>query len=379
MRNQRRFRFQVFLCLGLLTSLVVSLGPLASAAVTVEVVATGLNNPRGLDVAPNGDVYVAEAGKGGNGACIRTSAGVDECLGATGAITAIENGDGEQHRVVTGLPSIADPEAGGAFAIGPSDIDFKGRRALMTIGLAADPALRAKLGAPGREMATVQTVTQRGAMTRLADIASFEAATNPDGDQPGAAVDTNPNSVYYERDGAVVADAGGNSLLHVDEDGKVSTLAVFPFVMVKAPAFLGLPPGTKVPMQPVPTSVTRGPDGAYYVGQLTGFPFPAGRARVFRVVPGEDPEVYARGFTHISDLEFGDDGKLYVLQLATRSLLDPDPGHGRLYRLDGGGVHTEIARGHLDFSLGLAIEENDIYVSDRSILPGGGRVLHIER
>jgi len=355
----------------------VSLGPLASAAVTVEVVATGLNNPRGIDVAPNGDVYVAEAGKGGNGPCFPGPEGGEVCFGATGAVTAIENGDGEQHRVVTGLPSIADQT--GAFAIGPSDVDFRGRRALATIGLGANPAVRAKLGAPGREMATVQTFTQRGAMTRLADIAPFEIATNPDGDQPGAAVDTNPNSVYYEGDGAVVADAGGNSLLHVDEDGKVSTLAVFPFVMVKAPAFLGLPPGTKIPMQPVPTSVTRGPDGAYYVGQLTGFPFPTGRARVFRVVPGEDPEVYARGFTHITDLEFGDDGKLYVLQLSTRSLLDPNPGAGRLYRLDGGGVHTEIARGHLEFSLGLAIEANHIYVSDRSISPGGGRVLHIER
>ena len=376
MRNQRRFRFQVFLCLGLLTSLIVSLGPLASAAVTVEVVATGLNNPRGLDVAPNGDVYVAEAGKGGSGPCIAGGEG-ESCLGATGSITAIENGNEEQHRVVTGLPSLA-PE-GGVAALGPSDVDFRGPRALVTIGLGADPKLRASLGQAGRELATVHTLTKRGDMARLADIASFEIATNPDGDHPGAAVDTNPNSVYYEGDGAVVADAGGNSLLHVDEDGKVSTLAVFPFVMVKAPAFLGLPAGTKIPMQPVPTSVTRGPDGAYYVGQLTGFPFPAGRARVFRVVPGEAPEVYARGFTHITDLEFGDDGKLYVLQLSTRSLLDPNPGAGRLYRLDGGGVHTEIARGHLEFSLGLAIEANHIYVSDRSNLPGGGRVLHIER
>jgi hypothetical protein len=37
-------------------------------------------------------------------------------------------------------------------------------------------------------------------------------------------------------------------------------------------------------MQAVPTSVAVAPDGAYYVGQLTGFPFPVGGARVFRVV-----------------------------------------------------------------------------------------------
>jgi hypothetical protein len=54
-------------------------------------------------------------------------------------------------------------------------------------------------------------------------------------------------------------------------------------------------------MQAVPTSVVKGPDGAYYVGQLTGFPFPVGGANVFRVVPGHDPEVFAGGFTYITN------------------------------------------------------------------------------
>jgi glucose/arabinose dehydrogenase len=31
-----------------------------------QVVATGLANPRGLNFAPNGDLYVAEAGRGGD-------------------------------------------------------------------------------------------------------------------------------------------------------------------------------------------------------------------------------------------------------------------------------------------------------------------------
>jgi hypothetical protein len=377
MRKQRRLRFQVLLCLGLLTSLMVSLGPLASAANVVHVVATGLNNPRGIDVAPNGDVYVVEAGKGGSGPCIVAGEGKG-CLGTTGAVTAIENGNEEQHRVVTGLPSLAAPADKGAFALGASDIDFRGRSALMTIGLGADPRLRDKLGDVGNDMASVHSITARGVMDRLADIAAFEIAENPDHGQPGSNLDTNPNSVYALHDGAVIADAGGNALLHIDEDGNVETLAVFPFQMVKAPDFLGLPPGTKIPMQPVPTSVTRGPNGAYYVGQLTGFPFPTGRAKIFRVVPGQEPKVYARGFTHITDLEWGDDGKLYVLQLSTRSLLDPNPGPGRLYRLDGDGVRTEIAPGRFQFSLGLAVSEGHAYVSDGGIFPGGGRVQNIK-
>ena len=58
--------------------------------------------------------------------------------------------------------------------------------------------------------------------------------------------------------------------------GRISTVAVFPDRLALAPPFLGLPPGTQIPMQAVPTAVAEGPDGALYVSQLTGFPFPVG-------------------------------------------------------------------------------------------------------
>ena len=54
-----------------------------------------------------------------------------------------------------------------------------------------------------------------------------------------------------------------------------------------APPFLGLPPGTQIPTDAVPTSVVRGRDGAYYISQLTGFPFEKGDANIWRVVPGQ--------------------------------------------------------------------------------------------
>src|SRR4051794_39054068 len=57
-----------------------------------------------------------------------------------------------------------------------------------------------------------------------------------------------------------------------------------------------------------PTSIVRGPDGALYVGELTGFPFAAGSARVFRIDPHSvaPPTVYATGFTCVMDLDFDD-------------------------------------------------------------------------
>jgi hypothetical protein len=67
-----------------------------------------------------------------------------------------------------------------------------------------------------------------------------------------------------------------------------------------------------------------GPDGAYYVGELKGFPAPTGRSRIWRIEPhvrhatcGTSPDcrVIADGFTSIIDLRFGWDGTLHVVEL----------------------------------------------------------------
>jgi len=58
--------------------------------------------------------------------------------------------------------------------------------------------------------------------------------------------------------------------------------------------------GENILMQSVPTAIAKGLDGAYYVGELTGFPFPQSEARIYRINPtNNQPEVYAEGFTGI--------------------------------------------------------------------------------
>jgi hypothetical protein len=99
-------------------------------------------------------------------------------------------------------------------------------------------------------------------------------------------------------------------------------------------------------MQAVPTSVVKGPDGAYHVGQLTGFPFPPGGANVFRVVPGQAPTVYAGGFTDIIDIAFDKKGRLYVLEISSEGLLNVPEDQlptGRLVRVDKDGSQKVLA------------------------------------
>jgi len=100
--------------LGYAAILLSSSAPLDARA-TLEVVAAGLNNPRGLNFGPEGGLYVAEAGSGGAGPCIINSNNVFVCYGATGSITRITlRGVPSQTRVVTGLPSLAAPTGAGA-------------------------------------------------------------------------------------------------------------------------------------------------------------------------------------------------------------------------------------------------------------------------
>jgi hypothetical protein len=171
------------------------------------------------------------------------------------------------------------------------------------------------------------------------------------------------------RDGFVVADAAGNDLLFVDGRGKISVLAVLPPKLVEAPPVLGLPPGTKIPLQSVPTSVVVGPDGALYVSELRSIS--TGAAQVYRVVPGQAPTVYADGFTALTDLAFDRKGRLLVLTFARDGIAAP-PSPGILTRIERDGSRTVLASAGLSAATGLAVDGDDIYISNNGTSPDTG-------
>lgn len=334
-----------------------------------QVIASGLDNPRGLAFAPNGRLYVVEAGRGGTSAlCLPNPNGPGQrCYGATGAITQI-SGVGVQQRVLTGLPSLAG--ATGAEATGPHDIDFGFDSAWVTVGSGGDPATRAPFDQAGIKLDWLYRISFTGQVTPLVDIGVFETASNPD----GGLIDSNAYGLKILSKRGVVADAGANALLQIDGSGVLSTLAVFPTRLVPAPG----PPGSSIPMQSVPTTVVEGPDGSLYVGELTGFPFPVGGARVYRVpAAGGTPVVVAEGFTNIIDLAIGADGAAYVLEHDANSLLQPGS-TGRLTKIGVFGARTVLATGALVAPGGMTIgSDNAVYVSINSTSAGSGQVVRI--
>jgi sugar lactone lactonase YvrE len=131
-------------------------------------------------------------------------------------------------------------------------------------------------------------------------------------------------------------------------------------------------------MQAVPTTVVYGPDGNLYVGQLTGFPFPVGGARVYRVpAGGGTPVVVATGFTNIIDIAVNPGGVGYVLEHDADGLLGPGTS-GRLVRVNLDGSLTVIASTGLVSPGGVAVApDGSLYVTINSTSAGGGEVVRI--
>jgi hypothetical protein len=338
--------------------------PAASAAPSVTVIATGLDNPRGITLSPTGSIYVAEAGRGGDVVCVPGPEG-EFCLGETGAITRVFHRGGF-NRVVTGLPSGAAPD--GSAAIGPHDVAFDREGHLFAIvGLGADPAVRVSLP----DFASITGYLLRiqrptASWKSQTDIAGFEAATNPDRELP----DSNPYGLLARGGGFTVADAGADALFRISASGSIRTLATFADQTVQTP-------GGPILVDPVPTTVVRVGDW-YYVGTLTGFPFVAGAANVWRVpVGGGTPEVFASGFTNIIDIAPAPDGSLYLLEISHNGLTSGDP-TGALLRVAADGTSEVLLTEPLIMPGGLAVgDDGTVYITNCSVCAGGGEVLRV--
>jgi hypothetical protein len=247
---------------------------LLQAQGTSTVVASGLDNPRGMAFGPEGALYVAESGRGGISPCI-VLRGQPACYGPTGALRRVWRGT--QVRVAADLPTYIMPsgEEGG-----PADVSFQGRGgAYVTVGFGGDPALRAGFGPVGELFGTLLKVAASGHWKVIADVSAHETAENP----AGGPVDSNPFGILAEPGARIIADAGANALLRVAANGDVSTIATFPARPVRSTGA-------------VPTDVVAGPDGAYDFSELTGVPFAAGAAQIYRVVPGAPATVALTGF-----------------------------------------------------------------------------------
>ncbi|HLT46255.1 MAG TPA: ScyD/ScyE family protein [Rubricoccaceae bacterium] len=301
---------------------------LRAQPLVIEIVTSGLANPTGVEVGPNGWVWVASAGSGND----------------DGSITVVTP-DGVAHPFMTGLRSV--PSLGGA--AGVNQIHLAGDDLWIALGLSEEIpesyVLRVDVSGwtPGDPPLTPDDVD------RTYDV--------------GGAVlsffsQTNVYDLTVSEDGQTVhfTDASANAVFVLDTStGAVQLMAMLediPNPTDIGPSFI----------QNVPTGIVAH-DGGFYVAAFTGSPFLPGLSRVYRIVHGA-VSVYRDGLTSVTDLMVDpEDGQLVALEFAEFiPHVGFSPGTGRIVKLWEHGPHQTLADG-LDLTTALAIRDDDHYLT----------------
>lgn len=368
----------------------------------LTVLADGLNNPRGLAFAPNGSLYVAEAGLGaGDG-----HGGFAVGVGFTASITEI-SGIHSHHphvrRIVTGLASVGDTENGFPEALGPSGISIHGEGNIyVTMGESGMGVAAEIPDAPAKALAQFGQLlkfTPSGHWRAVADVGNYDYIwtgihQNDPWAPKGQFPDANPYGMLAVPGRQFVVDAGANTLNEVRPNGSVRIIAYVPDPL------LPLPNGNLVPVSDsVPTCVAHGPDGYLYVATLA-FGANFGRfgtnappnwaslppqSKVYRVHPGAqevfltDADVWADGLNPVTACGFHN-GALYLTEYVTQAsgFATGDIVRIRMNKNGSAGARSTLGVGALFQPNGLALgEHGGVFVSNHSISSGGGQVVRV--
>jgi hypothetical protein len=329
----------------------------ASAATVSDPILEDLDAPLGLAVGSDGTVYVSQNDFFGGGPAnlSQLRKGDVSSIASAGFVTGVEaNGRGTTSFLADGELRVTNPSgktrtlanvAAFEFANNPDQVNTYGLQ-----GLTAP--CQAELESSGLPPEVVQALI------------------------PGPGVpDANPYAVAILPNGdRVVADAGGNTLLRVTEEGAVSTLAVMPprpAVIDDATAgAFGLPActiGLTNNFDFVPTDVELH-NGMLYVSSLPGGPegpSPLGdRGGVFTVDPGTGATTQiGDGFAAATDLAVTKSGDVYVTELFG----------GQVSMLSGGGP---VPVASLSEPVAIEAHKGTLYVSS-GVFGGPGQVVTI--
>jgi hypothetical protein len=329
------------------------------APATVTVFATGLNNPRGLEFAPNGKLYVAEGGVGGTnsttGKCTQVPAPVGPVLGSpTGGRISVISSGGMRATVTDQLPTAVNALGD---VVGVSDVAFVGNSLYAIISGAG-----CSHGVPSKPNSVVR-IESNNTPTLIGNLSEFILANPVKNPQPA---DFEPDGDWYSMvsvgNDFYAVEANQGQLVKISGNGNVSRI-------IDISASKG---------HIVPTAVAYR-DGYFYVGNLNPFPIVAGSSKIYRISLSGQIEEWATGFTTILGLAFDKKGNLYVLENTVGAPF-PAPGLGRIVKVDESRNKQVITTG-LSMPTGLTYgPDGNLYVSNIGFGPlaiGGGQVLKV--
>ncbi len=346
------------------------IGAQAELSANAKVIATGLNNPRGLAFEPrSGLLYVAEAGLGGSnnttGLCEQAPPPLGPITGgSTGRISVID-ASGRRFTLVDGLPSLKTQFGD---ILGPTDVEFSQGKLYVLIQAGCS---KGDLNVPN----AVFEIT--GGVPRLvADLSDF-TIKNPQSYPPDSDQDPEGAPASFKADkqgGLLVVDANRSTVNRMTPDGKVTRFVdLTQFIM-----------GFTVYDTPVAIDIDS--SGNVFVGSFGYLPFAPSSSTIYKITSGTR-QVFpiGWGFTTLIDMVFGPDGALYVLETSTANTGNFPfliRNTGRLSRLNRYGALEFVTTG-LDMPSAMTFgPDGKLYVSNRGHgvlgLPGQGEIVKID-
>lgn len=304
----------------------------------VEVVASGLINPLGLALLPDGGVLIAEEGTGEG-----------DMSGGVSMLTS----DGTIGRVVSGLPSSRDSgDLSGTPLVGVAPDGTTAYVAHFNSGKLLTFPLGSGQPEPGFPLFPEDLGSRMEPLNRVELVNPFDITFDPNGVP-------------------VVTDASGDGVAVETDDGLTRFIHRF--------GSLEDPEKPTLKISPVPTGITR-VDDRYLVTLTGGCPYPAESGQLVSVDGMASSEVIVDGLNMPIDVYPGENDSLWILEFsqftAGASCFTGEgyaPTSGRLLRHHSDGL-TEVVLSELDFpGAVIAAEDGSLYIT--SVFTG--ELLHV--